>query len=155
MTIPVTSQAQNDILSQNVWTTIFGNASNFLHSPGYPEDGNDATTDLYSVSDATTHHKLTENINQVSSALQDRSPSVPLSVPSPVPLHSPVVSPTAPTPQSVAPVPVSHPSDDTQCLPPVAALPHKSQVTFADPPAFESSSSRVPSHQRENDEDVN
>ena len=39
-------------------------------------------------------------------------------------------------------------------MPPVAAPPHKSQVTFADPPASASSSPCVPSHQRENDEDV-
>ena len=154
MTIPVTSQAQNDILSQNVWTTIFGNASNFLHSPGYPEDENDNATDWYSMTNATTHHKPTENVDQVSSAHQDQSPSVPLSITSPVPLHSPVVSPTAPIPQSIAPVPVSNPSNDTQHSPPVAAPPHKSQVKFADLPTSESSSPHVPSHQRENDEDV-
>ena len=97
---------------------------NFFHSPGYPEDENDNATDWYSVTDAvTTHHKLTENVAQGSSALQDRSPSVPLSIPSPVPLHSAVVSPTTPIPQSVAPVPVSNPSDDTQHLPPIAAPP--------------------------------
>ena len=65
------------------------------------------------MTDVTTHHKLTENVDQVSSALQDWSPSVPLSIPSPVPLHSPAVSPTAPIPQSIAPVPVSNPSNDT------------------------------------------
>ena len=88
-TIQVTSQAQNNILSQNVWTTIFDNAFNFLHSPGYPEDENDNATDWYSVTNVTTHHKLTENVDQVSSALQDQSLSVPLSIPSPVPAPTP------------------------------------------------------------------
>ena len=98
VTIPVTSQAQNDILSQNVWTTMFGNASNFLHSPGYPEDENDDATNWYSMTNVTTHYKLTENVDKVSSALQDRSPAVPLSILSTNPLHFPAVSPTAPMP---------------------------------------------------------